>query len=77
MVLDSDPEFMVVICNHCYYQTVYAESTPAMMNVQARWAPAIQAAAVTQLVGELEDSKSSGFASFASLFRQALSSSQS
>ncbi|MFD5658641.1 hypothetical protein [Streptomyces hirsutus] len=72
--LDSDPEFMVVICNHGFYQTVYAESTPAMMNLQARWAPAIQAAAVTELLGDLEDSKT--FSSFAGLVRQALSHSQ-
>ncbi|MEU6331997.1 hypothetical protein ABZ851_32790 [Streptomyces sp. NPDC047049] len=67
--LDSDPEFMVVICNHHFFQTVYAESAPALMNLQARWAPAIQAAAVTQVLGELED----GDSTFASLVQQALS----
>ncbi|MGW6782245.1 hypothetical protein [Streptomyces sp. NPDC054987] len=68
--LDADPEFMVVICNHGVYATVYAESTPAMMNLQARWAPAIQAAAVTGLLGELEDDRT--FSGFAGLVRKAL-----
>ncbi|MGZ9935869.1 hypothetical protein ACXNSR_39020 (plasmid) [Streptomyces sp. NC-S4] len=68
--LDADPEFMVVICNHGVYETVYAESAPAMMNLQARWAPAIQAAAVTGLLGELENDRT--YSSFAGLVRQAL-----
>lgn len=67
---DSDPQFMVVICNHGYYETVYADSPPAMMNVQAQWAPMIQAAAVTHLLGELEDSGS--FSDFANLVRKGL-----
>ncbi|MEU6213090.1 hypothetical protein ABZ891_24740 [Streptomyces sp. NPDC047023] len=68
--LETDPEFLVVICNHGVYATVYAESTPAVMNLQARWAPAIQAAAVTGLLGELENDRT--FSSFAGLVRKAL-----
>ncbi|MFJ2598760.1 hypothetical protein [Streptomyces erythrochromogenes] len=68
--LDTDPEYMVVICNHGVWDTVYAESTPAMMNLQTRWAPAIQAAAVTGLLGELENDRT--FSTFAGLVRKAL-----
>ncbi|MFB7509643.1 MULTISPECIES: hypothetical protein [Streptomyces] len=69
--LDSVPEYMVVICNSGFWDVVYAESTPAMMNMKARWAPAIQAAAVTELLGELEDDTT--YSTFANLVRQALS----
>ncbi|MFJ9551851.1 hypothetical protein [Streptomyces erythrochromogenes] len=68
--LDADPEFMVLVCNHGVDETVYAESAPAMMSLQARWAPAIQAAAVTALLGELENDRT--FSSFAGLVRKAL-----
>ncbi|MFF9216140.1 hypothetical protein [Streptomyces viridosporus] len=61
-------------CNHGFFQTIHAESTPAMMSLQARWAPAIQAAAVTELLGDLEDGET--FSDFARLARQALSRSQ-
>jgi hypothetical protein len=65
------PMFMVLVANLNFFETVYAESVPAMMDLQARWAPAIQAATVTELLGDLEDS--SGETGFASLVRKALS----
>ncbi|MFD7835238.1 hypothetical protein [Streptomyces sp. NPDC059761] len=49
---------------------LYAESAPALMELQSRWAPAIQAAAVTDLLGRLDDSTSKY--GFAGLVREAL-----
>ena len=49
------PFFMIVLSSPGYYEIVYAESTPSMMALQAQWAPAIQAAAMTDLLGRLND----------------------
>ncbi|MEU9147259.1 hypothetical protein [Streptomyces sp. NPDC048349] len=64
------PSFLVVLSNSGYYEVLYAESAPALMELQSRWAPAIQAAAVTDLLGRLDDSTSQY--GFAGLVRKAL-----
>ncbi|MFE5828994.1 hypothetical protein ACFQ8W_01775 [Streptomyces sp. NPDC056508] len=51
----TGPEFLVVITTREYVDSVYAESLPAVMDLQVRWAPALQAAAVTELIGQLND----------------------
>ncbi|RSS57476.1 hypothetical protein EF909_16165 [Streptomyces sp. WAC01280] len=57
------PLFMIVVSARHHYEVVYAESLPAMMDLQARWAPALQAAAVTELLGRLDDPRTKhGFA---------------
>ncbi|MFB7454866.1 hypothetical protein [Streptomyces sp. NPDC056194] len=65
------PLFLVVVTNHGYCENVYAESLPAMMDLQSRWAPVIQAAAVTDLLGKLDDSQTTY--GFAGMVRNALS----
>ncbi|MEU9998098.1 hypothetical protein [Streptomyces sp. NPDC050848] len=64
------PLFMVVVTNSDYYEVVYAESLPALMDMQSRWAPAIQAGAVTDLLGRLDDTQTKH--GFAGLVRSAL-----
>ncbi|MEU1867849.1 hypothetical protein [Streptomyces gardneri] len=64
------PFCLAVISNHGFYETVYAESLPAMMDLQTRWAPAIQAAAITDLLGKLDDRTTTH--GFAGMIRKAL-----
>ncbi|MFC8953730.1 hypothetical protein ACFT8P_14020 [Streptomyces sp. NPDC057101] len=64
------PLFMVVVSARHHYEVVYAESLPAMMELQSRWAPALQAAAVTELLGRLDDPATKH--GFAGLVRSAL-----
>ncbi|OEJ22471.1 hypothetical protein [Streptomyces subrutilus] len=66
----SAPCFLVVLSNSGHFEVLYAESAPALMELQSRWAPAIQAAAVTDLLGRLDDSSSKY--GFAGLVRKAL-----
>ncbi|WP_329529664.1 hypothetical protein [Streptomyces sp. NBC_01462] len=56
---DSEPGplFLVNVVTLGYYETVYAESTPALMELLARWTPVVQGAAISQLAGDLEDRK--------------------
>ncbi|WP_167903839.1 hypothetical protein [Streptomyces sp. NEAU-H3] len=67
----QEPEFMVIVCNLGFYRVVYAENTPALMSLQAQWAPAIQAAAVTELLGDLQENGT--VSDVASLVQRALS----
>ncbi|MFE4716629.1 hypothetical protein ACFRLW_09275, partial [Streptomyces sp. NPDC056728] len=49
------PLFLVNVCTAGYYETVYAESVPALMELLARWTPVVQGAAIGKLAGELDD----------------------
>lgn len=49
------PLFLVNVSTDSFYETVYAESVPALMEVLARWAPVVQGAAIGKLAGELDD----------------------
>ncbi|MFE2736237.1 hypothetical protein [Streptomyces sp. NPDC059349] len=49
------PLFLVNVCTAGYYEMVYAESVPALMELLARWTPVVQGAAIGKLAGELDD----------------------
>ncbi|MFF7097993.1 hypothetical protein ACFY9A_37260 [Streptomyces rubradiris] len=47
------PMFLVNVSTSSFYETVYAESVPALMELLARWTPVVQGAAIGQLAGEI------------------------
>ncbi|MGW4995950.1 hypothetical protein ACWEQ3_52000 [Streptomyces mirabilis] len=49
------PLFLVNVSTSSFYETVCAESVPALMELLARWTPVVQGAAVGRLAGQLED----------------------
>ncbi|TXC99713.1 hypothetical protein [Streptomyces sp. ISID311] len=49
------PLFLVNVNTHSFYETVYTESVPALMELLARWVPAVQGAAFSTLAGLLEE----------------------
>ncbi|MFF9512164.1 hypothetical protein ACF1BU_37255 [Streptomyces sp. NPDC014724] len=51
----SELEFIVNVSTSSYYETVYAESVPALMELLARWTPVVQGAALGALAGQLDD----------------------
>ncbi|MCX4920211.1 hypothetical protein [Streptomyces sp. NBC_00687] len=52
---DPGPLFLVNVVTPAFYETVYAESAPALMDLLARWTPVVQGAAVSRVAGDLED----------------------
>ncbi|MFC8095335.1 hypothetical protein [Streptomyces sp. NPDC057301] len=48
------PMFLVNVSTSSYYETVYAESVPAVMELLARWTPVVQGAAFGRLAGQLD-----------------------
>ncbi|WP_171117026.1 MULTISPECIES: hypothetical protein [unclassified Streptomyces] len=46
--------FLVNVTTDSFYETVYAESVPALMELLARWTPVVQGAAIGKLAGEFE-----------------------
>lgn len=51
------PLFLVNVTTSSNYETAYAESVPALMELLARWTPVVQGAAIGKLAGELEDQR--------------------
>ncbi|MET8956267.1 hypothetical protein [Streptomyces sp. NPDC004533] len=51
----SAPLFLVNVTTSSFYETVYAESVPALMELLGRWTPVVQGAALGQLAGQLAD----------------------
>ncbi|WP_330293507.1 hypothetical protein [Streptomyces sp. NBC_00576] len=49
------PLFLVNVITDSFYETVYAESVPALMELLARWTPVVQGAAIGKVAGELDD----------------------
>ncbi|MFE2273341.1 hypothetical protein ACFXB4_29415 [Streptomyces lavendulae] len=49
------PLFLINVSTHSFYETVYADSVPALMELLARWVPAVQGAAVSDLLGQMEE----------------------
>ncbi|MET7784707.1 hypothetical protein ABZT28_55455 [Streptomyces sp. NPDC005388] len=49
------PLFLVNVTTDSFYETVCAESVPALMELLARWTPVVQGAAIGKLAGELGD----------------------
>ncbi|MFE7302945.1 hypothetical protein [Streptomyces sp. NPDC057579] len=50
----TKPLFCICVNVVAAYEVVYAESVPALMQLLSQWLPAVQGAAVTQLLGSLE-----------------------
>ncbi|SOD67410.1 hypothetical protein SAMN06297387_1318 [Streptomyces zhaozhouensis] len=65
------PKYRIEVSGPDTYDVVYAESTPALMELLSRWAPAIQSAAVTDLIASLNEHKPLQ-SSFVALLRRAL-----
>lgn len=51
----SELEFIVNVSTSSHYETVYAESVPALTELWARWTPVVQGAALGALAGQLDD----------------------
>ncbi|WP_336053985.1 hypothetical protein [Streptomyces sp. CA2R101] len=51
----SELLFIVNVSTSSFYETVYAESVPALMELLARWTPVVQGAALGALAGQLDD----------------------
>ncbi|MDP9612851.1 hypothetical protein [Streptomyces demainii] len=51
----SELLFIVNVSTSSYYETVYAESVPALMELLGRWTPVVQGAALGALAGQLND----------------------
>lgn len=62
--------FCICISTHQMQETVYAQSTPALMDLLDRWAPAMQSAAIVGVLGDLNEFADRG--SFAQLVAEAL-----
>ncbi|MFE3547421.1 hypothetical protein ACFXN2_01990 [Streptomyces kronopolitis] len=51
----AGPLFLVNVSTSTFYETVYAESVPALMELLARWTPVVHGAALGALAGQLDD----------------------
>lgn len=61
-------EYLVSVDTTMSWDIVFAESTPALMELLARWVPVVERATVTQLLNELDEGKRS----FGELARRSL-----
>ena len=72
----TKPMFRICVCTAPRHEVVYAESVPALMQLLSLWVPAVQGAAVGQLLGDLDEAARKGKTDFPQLLAATLKAAQ-